>query len=412
MDRVILGLHYNRGEMFQRPSRRAFLLSTVPFFERRRAYGQWSTPLLMLTTREAAALRERISDAHREELRALADKALKAGPWSVTFHRPKHIAVPEHEYFSEGPYWWPNPKNPKGPYIRRDGERNPDRFDENHRDLGTLGSAVLALGMGAYLLKDERYVQHASGILTTWFVDPKTRMNPNLEYGQAIRGISAGRGTGLIDTVSLIYAVQGMALLDHSGLLDKGVTTALRQWFREFLQWMMTSRKGRDESKSGNNHATWWTAQVAAYAGFIGDRATFDMAWDHYRKYLVPTEIRPDGSCPREEARTQSLSYSTYNLDAFSVICRLAQLQGADLWHFRAPNDVGVEKAIAYIRPYVEHPENWPKQQITPFEPDRIVFPGLAAVGLDSADLLHIYNSLPRAQTAWVLLVDLIVRGA
>ena len=305
----------------------------------------------MLTAREAGSLREHLGSPHRDEIRSLADKALQAGPWSVTFNRPKHIQLPEHEYFSEGPYWWPNPKNPKGPYIRRDGERNPDRSDDNHRDLGSLASAVLALGLGAYLLKDEQCAQHAAKILSTWFVDPTTRMNPNLEYGQAIRGVSTGRATGIIDTVPLIYAVQGVALLDMSGMLDKDLTGALRQWFGSYLHWLTTSPKGRDEAKSGNNHATWWTAQVAAYAEFTADRATLDMAWEHYRKELVPNQIRSDGSCPREEARTRSFSYSAYNLDAFSVICRLAQLQGVDLWHFRTAKGIGVEQAIAYLMP-------------------------------------------------------------
>src|SRR5438876_11868421 len=137
---------------------------------------------------------------------------------------------------------------------------------------------------------------------------------------------------------------------------------------------MTTSEKGIDEKKSGNNHATWWTAQAAAYAIFVQDAAAERMAWDHYRAVLVPGQIRSDGSCPREEARTRSLSYSTYNLDAFAVVCRLAQVNGVDLWR-------GVMPAIDYLMPYVLHPEALRKQQFAPFEKDRIVFPGLAAAG-------------------------------
>src|SRR5205823_13164708 len=112
------------------------------------------------------------------------------------------------------------PKNPKGPYIRRDGERNPARFNANHDDLGKMCNALLTLGMASYWLGDRRYGDHASKLLSTWFVDPKTRMNSNLEHGQAIRGINSGRGTGIIDTVSLIYGVQGMALLEAAGKID------------------------------------------------------------------------------------------------------------------------------------------------------------------------------------------------
>jgi hypothetical protein len=350
---------------------------------------------LLLTDAELATIRDKAGA--RPEIRAAADRTLKAGPWSVTFARPEGQDLTSHEYFSEGPYWWPDPKNPNGPYIRRDGERNPDRFVRNHDDLGAMSTALLALGMGAYFLNDSQYAAHAAEVASTWFLDPKTRMNPNLEHGQAVRGHNNGRGTGIIDTVSLIYAVQGLTLIEAAGRLPAKMASGLRDWFKEYLQWMTHSDKGLDEKKSGNNHATWWAAQVAAYAGFIGDRATQDEIWKHCRTYMVPTEIRPDGSCPREEARTRSLSYSAFNLDAFAVVCRLAQVNGIDLWP-------GVMPAVDYLMPYVLHPETWRKQQITPFEKDRIVFPGLAST--------KAYSSLPRAlNSPWVLLVDLIVKN-
>jgi hypothetical protein len=374
--------------------------SVVPGFG---AFAQNSGTLLLLTKAEAAAIRDKLGA--RAEIRAAADKALKAGPWSVTFARPGGQDLTPHEYFSEGPYWWPDPKNPNGPYIRRDGERNPARFNRNHDDLGAMSTALLALGMGAYFLSDRQCAAHAAKVASTWFVDSKTRMDPNLEHGQAVRGHNSGRGTGIIDTVSLIYAVQGLALAEAAGNLDAAAGSGVRDWFKDYLQWMTHSEKGLDEKKSGNNHATWWAAQVAAYAGYIGDRATLDEIWKHYRTYLLPTEIQPDGSCPREEARTRSLSYSTFNVDAFAVICRLAQVNGVDLW-------AGVMPAVDYLMPYVLHPETWRKQQITPFEKDRIVFPGLAAVGTKSKRLMETYLSLPRALISqWVLLVDLIVKN-
>ena len=270
--------------------------------------------LLLLSSDEARALREGIRSKHPKfgddlsALRSLADTALEKGPWSVTFSRPAGIEVPAHEYYSEGPYWWPDPKNPNGPYIRKDGERNPGRFDGNHRDIGVMSSSVLSLGMAAYFLDDDRYAAHARKILSTWFIDPATRMNPNLEYGQAVRGINSGRGTGLIDTVSLIHATQGIVLLEQAGKLDESLKDGLRQWYLDFLRWMTTSEKGLDEKKSGNNHATWWTAQVAAYATFVNDTAAQKMAWNHYRTVLVPGQIQPDGGCPREEAIGAPLS--------------------------------------------------------------------------------------------------------
>ena len=161
-----------------------------------------------------------------EKIRTLCEREMKAGSWSVTYRRPEGLKISPNDYYSEGPYWWPDPKNPKGPYIRKDGERNPNRFDKNRRDLGDMASAVLALGMGAWLFDDARFAARATKIVNVWFVDPATRMNPHLNYGQAIKGHNDGRGAGIIDTVSLIYAAQGMTLLERSGKWDAAEAAA------------------------------------------------------------------------------------------------------------------------------------------------------------------------------------------
>jgi hypothetical protein len=397
------------------PTRRQFCLATSALLARP-AGAAADRSCIMLSSAQVGRIREALGrDAALRRtadiVRQNADAALKAGPWSVTYHRPDFIKAAPNDYYSEGPYWWPDPKNPKGPYIRKDGERNPDRYLNNRNDLGSLCTAVLALGMGV-LLGERRYAEHASEILNVWFVDPKTRMNPNLEFGQAVRGINTGRGTGIIDTVSMIHTAQGVMLLEQAGMLDAKLADGVRRWFADYMRWMNTSQKGLDEKKSGNNHATWWTAQVASYASLVDDQAMKSMAWEHYRSYLVPTEVEPDGSCPREEERTQSLSYSSMNLDAFTVICRIADVNGVSLWRYRTPKGIGIEKSIHYLMPYVEHPEKWTKPQITKYNPDGYVFPGLAGVGLQSEDLLMAYRALTRSKAPWIQLVDLAVRVA
>jgi hypothetical protein len=227
-----------------------------------------------------------------------------------------------------------------------------------------------------------------------------------------VRGINTGRGTGLIDTVSMIHTVQGIWLLEEAGMLDATTGKGVREWFVAFTKWMTMSPKGLDEKKSGNNHSTWWTAQVAAYAAFTRDRETLQMASDYYRNFLVPNEIQPDGSCPREEARTNSLSYSTMNLDAFSVVCRIAGVNGIDLWRYRTAKGVGVDRAFHYLTPFLLHPETWKKQQISRFNPDGAIYPGLGGIGLHDGELLAAYRSLPRNRSPWVQWIDLIVKSA
>ena len=205
--------------------------------------------------------------------------------------------------------------------------------------------------------------------LSTWFVDAGTRMNPNLEYGQAVRGINTGRGTGLIDTVSLIHAAQGIWLLD--GRAPSGLVAGLRRWFADYLL-DDYQFKGLDEKRPGTITPPGGPPRRRPTPLLTGDDSALTMAWDHYRAFLVPADIRPAGDCPREEARTNSLSYSAMNLDAFAVLCRIAQVNGTDLWTFHTPSGLSVAKAFHYLNPYLLHPDTWKKQQISPFKPDQL----------------------------------------
>ena len=381
-------------------NRRAFVTGMSSLLA---AQGRPEQPCLLATAEQVSKIRGALRPGQKALLGELAGAAQKAGPWSVTAHRPAglNISAGPHDYMSEGPYWWPDPKNPGGPYIRKDGQRNPARFMGNRDDLGKLCTAVLALGMGAALLGQKDNTAHAETILRAWFLTPETRMTPNLEFGQIVRGVNEGRGTGLIDTVSFIHLIQGAALLELAGGFDTTVSAGMRQWFADFVKWMTTSPKGLDEKKSGNNHATWWTAQVATYAAFTKDSALQTMAWEHFRKTLVPGQIMPDGSCPREEARTQSLSYSSMNLDAFSLVCRLAEMEGVDLWHFQTPEGIGTERAFRYLIPFVSRPGTWKKEQITRYDAGGYIFPGVAGAGLHAAELTEAYRQIPRPAAPW-----------
>lgn len=371
--------------------------------------------VFLFSRREARTIKEQVTAKDPRimpvvgMLRREAERCMNAGPWSVTYHRPTGTAAGPHDFFSEGPYWWPDPAHPDGRYIRRDGEVNPDRFTDNDRDLSEMSRAVFTLGMAAWLFDESRYADRAAKILSVWFVDEATRMNPSLEFGQAIRNVTPGRGIGIIDTVPLFYALQGMALLEESGRWKPEDVRPVRSWFSDYLNWLTRSKKGLDEKMNGNNHSTWWSVQVAGYAIFTGSREVQASMWDFYRSYLIPHQMRPDGSCPAEEARTKSLGYSAMNLNGFALLCRLAELRGVDLWHFRAANGAGMQKAVAYLAPFVEHPEKWKKSQIQRFEGSHAFFLALAGSGFATRDYIDSYRKLRSLDGAWPLLLELIL---
>ncbi len=314
-------------------------------------------------------------------LRQLADKALRVGPWTVTAGRPT-LPIRVNDCYSEAPYWWPDPKDESPAYIRRDGETNPNRFQANRRALGKMSQAVLTLGMAAERWPKAGYAERGGEVVPVWFLRPATRMHPHLECGQAVRGRHTDQRAGIIDTRDLIYAVEGICLLEARRVFTTAEREGLRDWVRQYARWLTKSKIGLAEKNNGNNHANGWSAQVVADARFCGDETMRRMVYAHFHSTLIPQQIRADGSAPREESRTRSLSYSAFSLDALAVVCQYATLDGVNL--LEAGN---LTAAQHYMKPFLINPSSWKKQQIVPLAAADHFFPLLAGDNASYAQL-------------------------
>ena len=342
-------------------------------------------------------------------LRADADRRSREGPWSVTTERPQGVAMDIHEYYSQAPYWWPQDGDPMAPYVRRESQANPNRFLANRNALISMSEAVFCLGTAAYLLDEPRYAQRAVRDINTWFVNPKTRMTPNLEHSQTIRNYTSGHGTGIVDGRVFIRAIQGMELLAQTGYWDAKDQQAVRKWFEEYLTWLTAANYPNAEKRAGNFHATWWTAQVAAISTFVGNEAQQKAAFNYYRDHIFPRQIKADGSAPREEARAKGLWYSTFNVEAMTTICRIAQLRGVDLWTVHAKGNAGIGTVIEYLLPSLTDPKRWTREQIADISNDGLYFLAYAGMGLKKPEYLSLYKKLEHPESAWLALTDLLV---
>ena len=368
-------------------------------------------PATLVSDDEAEPLRSAITrkeawtqdDARR--LRAEADRRISQGPWSVTFERPAGLILDPHDYYSEAPYWWPNPDDLFGPYLQREGRYNPDRFNANRAALNAMSDTVFVLGTAAYLFDDERYSQRAERLIQTWFLNPKTRMNPNLEYARVVRNVSAGRPSGILEGRALIRAIEGMQFLERTGNWDPKDHAAVRKWFEDYLRWLTQSKTGGEEKARGNGQAAWWTAQVAAVASFVQDDAAEKTAFAYYRDHVFPRQIRADNAVPRDDVRA-----IVFDLEGSTLVCRIAELQGVDLWSLRSTNGSTIGALINAIEPSLSEPRLWAREAATDVEPDGLYFLAFAGMGLKNPEYLALYQKLERPdEHAWLNLVDLLV---
>jgi len=333
-------------------------------------------------------------------LRADADKALASPRFSVIDKTATPPSGDKHDYMTQAPYWWPDPAKPNGlPYIRRDGERNPELSKlPDHTAMDRMSAAVNTLALAAYLGGDPRYGAKAAELLRAWFIDPATRMNPSLTYAQFIPGINTGRGIGLIETRGLTRVVDGIGLLESAGALTADDSRALRDWFTKFVTWVRESPNGRDESATKNNHGTYYDLQVAVYSLFVDQPAIARRVLEEARTKRIATQVEPDGKQPLELARTRSFSYSVMNIDGLTQLAVVGDRLGIDLWSYtpQGRKSPAIRAALLYLAPYALGDAKWPHQQIGEWDPQSL-FPVLrrAAAHYTDADFRTLLRRLP-----------------
>lgn len=313
------------------------------------------------TAQEGKAVARQVHQLLEKETIQRAEAALEAVPVTVTATRAERSLGGIHDFYSEGDYWWPDPQNPDGPYIRRDGETNPDNFTAHRKAMIRFSQIVGDLTSAWLLTGESKYTDAVMKHLRAWFIDPATLMNPNLLYAQAIKGVATGRGIGIIDTIHLIEVVQSLRIMEEKGIINKEDLKALKLWFTDYLTWMSTHRYGVSEMNAKNNHGTCWVMQAAAFALFTDNEEMIHFCTERYKTVLLPGQMATDGSFPLELERTKPYGYSLFNLDAMATICQLLTTGQEDLWNYTVDGK-SIDKGIAWLFPFVKDKGKWKKQ--------------------------------------------------
>lgn len=338
-----------------------------------------------------------IEDELKDEILKSAEINIKDHPVTVTAFRSERSAGGIHDFYSEGDYWWPDTINPNGPYIQRDGQSNPDNFVA-HRHAMIRFSTLVGNLTSAYLLtKDIKYIDAALVHIRAWLVDEETIMNPNLLYAQAIKGITTGRGIGIIDTIHLIEVVQSLIQMEKLGLLSEEDKEGTKRWFTEYLTWLTTHPNGIKEMNALNNHGTCWIMQAAIFAKYTDNKEVLEFCSNRYKTVLLPDQMERDGSFPRELRRTKPYGYSLFNLDAMATICQILSTDDDNLWIYTTPDGKNIQKGFDFLLPFVTDKSSWRYQTDVMYWDEWPVaqpFLFFGAIGLKNETYIEVWKTL------------------
>ena len=237
-----------------------------------------------------------------------ADKAMKMTPPSVMDKSMTASSGDKHDYMSMGPYWWPDPSKPDGlPYIRKDGQRNPELSKLDRNRLGDMAKAVTTLGIAYYFSGNEQYA-------------------PAIKKG-------------------------------------------MKEWFTQFVEWIQTSPVAAEENAAKNNHGLAYDVQLTAYALYIGNKELATQILKAFPEKRLFPQIEPDGKQPLELERTTAFGYTLFNLTHMLDMSFIASTEGINIYNATSKDGRSITAALKFVIPYIGKPQSqWPYQQIKEWE--------------------------------------------
>ncbi len=303
------------------------------------------------------------------QLLANAKKALNYGPVSVMDKKEFPPSGNKHDYMSLAPYHWPNPNTKDGlPYIRKDGQTNPEvKLYKDKEYLPELCNQVFSLSLASFYSDNDKYANHALKLIRVWFLDSLTKMNPNMNFSQAIKGENTGRGAGLIDGRHLIKVIEAIGILNQVSMAPAKDVELMQTWFSSYLNWMQTSKNGQEEMKAPNNHGVWYDALRLSIALFTDQKELANKIVLNAQKRL-DSQLDANMRFPLEMARTTSLHYSLFVVEAFMKIAKMGEFTQTGLWNYSGSKGQSLKNSFNEIAPYLYQEKNWDGQQIKSFD--------------------------------------------
>lgn len=273
-----------------------------------------------------------------------------------------------HDYISYAPYRWPDSSKLDGlPWVARDGIINPVSrgSDTDFSRKDAFFNAIDKLAWSYYFSDDIRYADKALALIKVWYLDKETKVNPNINFGQAHPGIAKGTKAGVHEWDGQSSIITALQMFEAKGVLPAAIKNGMTTWFSQYLNWLITEPMAIDAGFTRQNHANHYTYQVVGLMMYLNKIKDAKAVVEDAKMSRIADQIMPDGRQPRELGRTKSVSYSVTNIWLMTEITLMGQKIGVDLWKYETEDGRSLKKAYEFLAHYISNPEEWPEKQIS-----------------------------------------------
>ena len=292
---------------------------------------------------------------------SIANYAIQQAPLSVT-QKKISMSGDKHNYESLGCYFWPDPDNPTGPYIAKDGLINPEYKEYDYPTLMEMHKRCINVAKAFYLMPNEmKYYEWFCRQIDAWFINEDTRMYPNFDYCQFCKNKNGNRGNacGLIDSRLLTDINESVRTVNGIRPIGKARLKAYKKWMSDFGIWMTKSENGKMASTFTNN-------QGIVYDTTLSDIYILNGKMKKARKVLercgarIEQQIDGEGRQPEELVRSRAYYYSIYNLSHIIDFISLANSINIELPRVTTK----AKHATEYLLKFVGNRNSFPYQEI------------------------------------------------
>lgn len=253
---------------------------------------------------------------------------------------------------------------------------------------------LTVLALAGFFTGEWKYSRKSADQVRMWFINPNTRMNPNINFARcdSIAGHSYGSSSGLNEVADLPFVLDAFRLLHRAKALSDDDMSGLWKWMRKYTGFLNKGLPARRAYFSSSRLGPLFDLHSASVGTFLGD---FPMILRHtslargrmfshfggvniFGHLLKPIA----GDDIMIASNNRSMHDATEELLIWATLSLVSERVGINMWRFTSrtrenrdgSKDPMLKLAVKAALPYFARKSRWDFNDNSDKEPERWLY--------------------------------------